>query len=442
MRGLSRFELRPGLHRPHHLRNGAIAFAVLALVLTTTLTRHVPFWPRGGDIVRADLASGVNLNGTTPVRVDGVNVGHVAGVERNPDGPGVVVRMRITDNSVKLHRDASLDVHYRTLLGLNVVIDLHPGSPSAPKLDGPIPLRATTRQPEVDEVLSPLDANARGGLRTFTREFDKAFGDPAAVGTMVREAPSGLTRLGAGLPALRGTRPGTDLPQLVRTASRAMGAVSADDVALANFVDSADVAFGVAAARGDDLSAALRDGPASLSATRATMARLTTTLDTLDPLAEHLLPGVRRLDETARAARGALREATPVLTAARPTFRDLAPAAAALRTRVAGPGTALLADLKPTVDRLRDDIVPFLKADDDETHMPNYQSIGPALAIADSLTSRFDAYGHSIVFEPSIGHHVMKGADCTSLLVDKSEKKPFDCQATVDVLTRLFGVKR
>lgn len=429
-----------GHHRPHFVRSGLIAAAVLGLLLVTTMTRHVPFWPDHGRTVDVMLASGINLNGTTPVRVRGVEVGRVETVRANPAGRGVVATLRLTDDDLVLHQDASARVHYRTLLGLNMSVDIAPGSPSAAPLgDRPIRLSKTYVQPEIDEVLQPLDAAGRTAVQTAAREFDRAFARPAQAAAAIETLAPGLRAVGRGLPGLRGTAPGVDLPELVRSAATAMGALSRDEVVLGDLITNADVTLGVTAARGGDIAETLRRAPGALDVTRRTMARLTATLDTLDPLARQLLPGVRELAPTLTAVRGALHEATPLLDDARPTLRELAPTTRILRNDVAVPGRRLVAALLPAVDRVKDSVLPFLNARDSETHMPNYQAIGPTIAHADSLTSHFDAYGHSIVFEPSAGTHLVKGADCTSAFVDANESELLACRSTLAVLGKLFG---
>lgn len=435
-----RHEYRPGQHRPRDIRNGLIAAALLLFLLTTAIGRRVPFWPHSGKVVSAEFASGINLTKTTPVRVNGVDVGMVESVAGKSDGRGVIVKMRLNKHNVKLHDDASAAVHYRTLLGLNVSVDLNPGSPTGPALgDRPIPLSHTRVQPEVDEVLRPLDATGRRTLQTTVDEFGKGFADTKAVGAATQQMAAGLGALARGLPPLRGERPGVDLPALVKSTSRAMGALSRSEVALGGLIDHADMTLAVTAARGGDIASTLQAAPEALTSTSVTMKRLDTTLDRLHPVAQKLLPGAGELDSSLTATGLALDQLAPLLRDARPSFVDLSSATRVLRDRVAHQGTTLVTRLIPFFDGLDTKIIPFLNAKDSDTRMPNYQSIGPTIAHVDAIGTPWDANGHAVQFGPAPKLDSIQGADCKTSLSDPTVSKILDCRAVLDVVAKLLG---
>jgi hypothetical protein len=122
------------------------------------------------------------------------------------------------------------------------------------------------------------------------------------------------------------------------------------------------------------------------------MTTLNATLDRLDPLARDLRPGARALDPAARALRPALDATNRLLRSAQPLLHDLPPAlrdlAAASRQ-----GVPLIGALDPTVDRLRDKLLPWLRRRDDDTHLRNYEAIGPLFSVLDSAAGDFDANG-------------------------------------------------
>ena len=86
--------------------------------------------------------SGQLVEGRTPVRVHGVEVGTVEQVEPGATSATSDVTLRIDDHAyVELARDASARIRYRSILGGSRFVELDPGSPSAPPLgDRPIPL--------------------------------------------------------------------------------------------------------------------------------------------------------------------------------------------------------------------------------------------------------------------------------------------------------------
>ena len=277
MAKFSFFDPSPGMSRPNRVRTGAIFVAFIAIFVWILYTKpSVPFLSGGGTELKAELASAANVRpGYTPVRVHGVEVGQVTEIERGPSGRGAIITMKLEDGSgVDLKQDVWLALRWRTLLGRNIYVDLHPGSPSAPKWDGAmVPKTRTQDQVELDTALEPLDAKGRKGLQTMIIEFDKAFAAPQAVQRSVDAATPTFRAAGKGLPAMRGLYAG-DLPKLIANTSRALGELARDEVALGNLVTNGAGALGVTAARRADLAATLNTAPAALRETRTTMVRL------------------------------------------------------------------------------------------------------------------------------------------------------------------------
>jgi len=428
-----RFDFAPGQYRPNKVRTGAIFVAFASIFLYTIYTRpSVPFIGGGGTEVKAEFAFGANVRpGYTPVRVRGVEVGQVTDIERGPAGRGALVTMKITeDDDVKLKQDVRLALRWRTLLGRNLYVDINPGSPSAPKWNGgTVPRSRTQDQVELDTTLEPLDAKGRGAMQTMIKEFDKGFSDPQAVRSALGGAGDSLeasaegtdegssaspkfgnsssgvgsSMRGAmkGLPGLRGEKAG-DLPKLVASASRALGELSRDEVALGDLVTGGAGALGVTAARRADLAATVNTAPAAMRQTRSTLVRLEQTLDEVDPLADELRPGLDKLAPAASSTQKALDVLQPLLRDLRPTLSSLRPALADLRT-ASKAGVPAFGPLNNTMALAEDKVVPFLKATDPSTKRPNYQNIGPVVSSAGSATSWGDRHGAVANFEATVG---------------------------------------
>jgi virulence factor Mce-like protein len=426
-----RLEIVPGQHRPKRIRNGAMFVAAVLIFLWIIYTKPtLPFLGPGGSKLTAELSYGANIRpGYTPVRVHGVEVGQVTGVERAPSGRGVRIEMRIEDGKgVVLHRDAGLSLRWRTLLGRNMYIDLDPGSPSAPRLGNAfIPRSRTSDQVELDTALEPFDARGRKSARTIIAGFDGGFSDPKALQRTVDAVAPTMAPLSRTLQAFRGTSPGTDLPSLVRTTSVTMDALARSEAALAGVIDHGQVALGATAARSADLSAILNTAPAALSETRATMSRLNGTLDAVDPLATALIGGASRLDGAAARTQVALRAAVPLLADLRPTLRDLRPALADL-SQAAADGTPAFGPLTSTLERVRDTFLPFLHANSDESKRPNYQDIGPAVASVSSATSWGDKNGPVANFEAAAGENAIVDSPCDTAISNPSAQQLIQCE--------------
>jgi virulence factor Mce-like protein len=421
----------------------AISGFVLYAGLTGGYYREIPFLPHGGQIIKAEFSNVPNLRNGNPVRVAGVNIGKVVEVQPTSERDGVTVSMRIDKNSgIQIKRDARVGIWWRTLLGRNMEVEIEPGSPSAPPLQGAvIPRSQTEAQVEFDQLFQPLDETGRQAVRTMIKEFDTGFGDGGPPGRSIDRFAPTMRAVAPGIGALRGSTRG-DLTRLVTSTSRAMGGLARHETQLGELVESADLALGVTAARRADLGATIRQGPQTLRDTRGTVQRLRATLDIADRLAPQLRPGARRLDDALAETRPALRQAAPLLRDARPTFSALRSALGDLA--VAGKaGVPVMRGFTPTLKRTESTLLPWLRRHDDATKVTNGDAIGPLFSILASAGSNFDPAGHLMRFLGLAGgERTLNFSPCQTFLVDPNAKQRVECRALVRALAVTFGGAR
>lgn len=444
LRGLKalmyRLEATPGRQQPRHHRNGAIALvlaaAFVALAMTFGYYRELPFFG-GGRTVKAEFANITNLRVGNPVRVHGVKVGKVTGIAQTPDRSAAMVSMKLDGSQkVDLRRDATATILWRTLLGRNMYLELDPGSDREALGDHLIQRSHTHSQVEFDQLFEPLDTNGRGAVRTMFRQLDRGFSDPSTPGRNLDALAPAFRAVAPGLKALRGERSG-DLGRVVSGTDRTMAALVRSQARLAGLIDSAAVTFGVAAARRADLGSFVRQAPATLRDTRVTTARLRTTLDLVDPVAERLRPGVRELDDASRAVRPALREATGVLKDARPLSVHLRGAIRALAP-AARQGTSVMDGLDSTLTRTHETLLPWLN-DKNDIDIRNYQAIGPLFSDLDSAAGQFTNLGHLMRFQGLAGGETSVGLPCATFFGDPDASKRIVCEDFATVFGGLFG---
>ena len=70
------------------------------------------------------------------MRIAGVNVGKVVGVEREEDSDLVKVTMEMKESGLPLHKDATMKIRSRIFLEGNFFVDLTPGTPSRRRTGG------------------------------------------------------------------------------------------------------------------------------------------------------------------------------------------------------------------------------------------------------------------------------------------------------------------
>jgi virulence factor Mce-like protein len=409
-----------------------ITLGFCALVAYACLTRFdLPFAGDGGKLARAEFEAPNELDPGDPVRIRGIEVGQIEEIELNEATGTAVVAMRL-QKDVALRRDARADIYWRTLLGGHMYVELEPGSPSAPELgDGVIPATRTNSQVEWDQFFQPYDGPTRHLQQTFFKEFRRGLADPDAVGRAIETLSPTLATVDRGLEPMRG-RQSDDLRRLVASTARTTRGLAVDETRLAGLVEHAAATLAVTARRRAELGRMIELSPPAMDASVAALTHLTSTLDRLDPLAARLRPGARELAPAALAATPALREADAFLRESRPLLRQVGPLFESLE-RAGRRGVPLMRGLRPTLVRLDDELLPFLRRPDPETGYPTFQMIGPQAATVASAASEFDRDGHYLRFPDAANQRSVGDAPCQPFLTDPTAEEKLRCDALREV---------
>ena len=163
---------------------GLITLALAAAVTYFGFTKAIPF--QHHFTIKAAFKSANNINTNSPVRIAGVNVGKVTDVE--PLGKGVnqgaVVSMEIQDKGLPIHTDATASIRPRIFLEGSFFVDIHPGTPSTPKLgDGDtIRIQNTSTPVQLDQILTSLQSDTRHNLQILLEEYSAALQPPGSTG--------------------------------------------------------------------------------------------------------------------------------------------------------------------------------------------------------------------------------------------------------------------
>ena len=316
----------------------------LAVTIVATYLTFFGFPHPGGYRIHAVFpATGGDLRAGTPVRIAGVNVGHVTEVGHGPGGTALAT-LRIGDAGRPIHADATAKIRPRLFLENNVFVDLRPGSPSAPELHagGTIPLSQTAIAVQLDQVLDVLDADTRRQLQTGLQELASALdgGGARALHEGLRVWPRAFRSIAGAMEDVRG-RGAHDLSGAIAGASRVSRTLAVRDRELSDLVGQFARTVHVFAthrrALGDTLAGAAH------------------TLSTARPALADLDPALPALERTAREVRPALAATPATLDPAVPFLRRarslLAPESLPRLTRLARP---LVSDLVPLEPRLVD----------------------------------------------------------------------------------------
>ncbi len=417
---------------------GSATALLLALGFYFALTKQLPFMSKGGRLVSVYFREPNQIQaGETPVRVDGINVGVVQSVNLADGGRRGRVVLRITDSSLSLHSDARAALQYRTLLGANFVVNLDPGSASAPDLaNNTIALSHTTVQTEFDDILRVFNHSTSDATRSDLKQLSSTMSGPQLRAVIGDLAPT-LTPTPAAFDALRGETT-NDLSHMVSSASQTVGTLAADRSDLESLVHGGAAALGAVSDQRPALAATLQTAPRALDATVAVSREVETTLPPLNRLLSALGPGARALGPAAKATEPTVRKLRTVLNRVQPLLGDLRPAINDL-SAASVPGDTVLTGLQPTLTRLNTQLLPWLDSDDSDLNRPVYELIGPTLASFDSVASEYDDHSHIIHFPAQPELNSIDLVPCTVFVKAPTPSELLKCSDLNTVLGQLFG---
>jgi phospholipid/cholesterol/gamma-HCH transport system substrate-binding protein len=241
-----------------------------------------------------------------PVLVRGVQVGKVTAVDFNRGRSNATVTFTVGDELGPVHRDATVTIGERTLLG-DAYLKLDPGTEGTGELDSGARVKALASV-DFDEALDFLDAKGRRHLRSTLATLDQASRSRES-GTELNATVGELGRTAGELrdlaEALRGQE--REIASLVADSSTVVGELGAREEALRRIVVSGRAVLERLAANADALQRGVAELPGVLAAGAET------------------LRGARPLLAEARPLLRELRAAAPDLAT---TFSDLGPLAA------------------------------------------------------------------------------------------------------------------
>ena len=162
---------------------GLIAIVVILIAVFLAFTKDIPFTKPYE--LNATFENAPPIQKNQAVRIAGVNVGKVSGVKPvGGDSPAVVVTMKLNDDALPIHKDATIKVRPRIFFEGNLFFDIHPGTPGSPDLHtgDTIPASQTSAPVQLDQVLGTLQTGTREGLRKLLQGYGGALNAPPQPG--------------------------------------------------------------------------------------------------------------------------------------------------------------------------------------------------------------------------------------------------------------------
>jgi phospholipid/cholesterol/gamma-HCH transport system substrate-binding protein len=399
-------------HGPAHHRHSFWRPYLIAagMAVTIALLTYFAFNPRvpftSGYRVDAVFSSSNGLRKGSPVRVAGVDSGKVVGVGKGP-GNTTVVRMELSERARPVHRDATARIRPRVFLEGGFLVELRPGSPSAPELgdEGTIPLPQTAVPVQFHHLLSTFDRPARenmtGILDTFARGLDEGGAD-------------GLKALAPELrPLLRDTawiaqaaqgREGDDLSTLIGSTNRIVTALDRDPGRLGELVGNMATTAQAFQARSSELAGTIAEASRVTAAAPEALDSARAALPLVERSAEQLTPAMRVAPRAFRESAATVRELGSLVAPGR-RAKTIAALEAALRDLPIAVQrlSELFPEVKPLTDCLSSHVVPTFEAKVPDgplsTNRPVWQDFAHGLVGLASASQSFDGNGYHLRYQ-------------------------------------------
>jgi len=279
---------------------GLIGIVVLVVFIYGGFTKFAnPF--ASHFTVYADFASANGIKPGSFVRIAGINVGTVTGIEADPNHPHESqVAMQISSDGLPIHEDATLKIRPRTFLEGNFFVDLMPGTPDAPLAPSgyTFPAAHTATPVQFDQVLSSLDANTRQNLQVLLSVYG---------GAVKQAGPAYNASIPYWTPAYKYTAEVThdllgtqhnDLANLVANGGTVAQALDSHPLNLENLITDFNTTANAFARVNTSLSAAVAELPLTLAAAQPALTALNDSFPPLERLAGALIPGVKSAGPT------------------------------------------------------------------------------------------------------------------------------------------------
>jgi ABC-type transporter Mla subunit MlaD len=410
----------------------------LATLLVAFLALYLVFggpMPWGGpqqlEVLTRD-AGALRVGEATKVRVAGVDIGSVKGIDTVPDRPGITkITVALKPNAPVLRRDATVKIRPRLFLEGNFFLDVNPGTPDAQPLGHhAIPPGAVTIAVASDEVFSAFDAETRENFQQTLKAFGQGLqgGGAKALNRLLKATPPALTDITTVSAAARGNQAG-DLATVVREAGGVLQNLQAHENGLRGTIHQGRRTFDTFAEAQSDL--------------RASIVALDTTTKSLMPQLTRVIDGVPEARALVRDVRPLVRRLPGFLDVANPGLRSLLSLAqsrdvqgltAELRptlgslSAVAEPLGTVADDLRPVAKCVSDNILPILNSVVPDgkltTNLKVYEELGDTFTGLGASSTNFDANGPWVRYLLGLGNQLLSTNDGGSTVQAVTDNPP------------------
>lgn len=307
-----------------------VGLLTLFVILSQQASALPPWFPILGEDrfeLKAQLqtAQAVTPGQGQTVNMAGVKIGDITSVEL-VDGVAVITMQVDNEDAKLIHPDASILMRPRTGLQ-DMTVELDGGTGTESVAEGTtIALASTKPNVNVDQILAALDGDTQAYLRLLLAGGAEAFGDGrdkelSAVLRRLLPTTRDLAKVNGAIAKRR-----ANLRRVITNFGKISERLAANDVQLADFVDSQNAVLSAFADQEQNIRATLRGLPGALTETRRALDASATLSDDLEPALRRLLPSARALKPALQSLQPFFADTTgPIKNQIRPFTAEVAP---------------------------------------------------------------------------------------------------------------------
>ena len=248
--------------------------------------------------IKVPFPEATQLASQSDVRIAGVSVGKVKGLDLTEDGERTLATVQLDPEFGPMPADTRAIIRAKTLLS-EAYVELTPGDPQGPKLEdgGTLPEAQVARSIQLDEIMRTFDPETREAFQTWMQSSAAGIADQ---GLAFSDAMGNLQPMFSEFDEILRTldAQGAAVKLLFRDGARTFRALSREPGQLRGMITNFNQVFQTTAERNEQIEETFRAFPTFLDESRATSERFAEFAENADPLMRQLTPAAAELSGT------------------------------------------------------------------------------------------------------------------------------------------------
>lgn len=248
--------------------------------------------------IKVPFPEATQLASQSDVRISGVSVGKVKGIDLTEDGERTLATVQLDPQFGPMPADTRAIIRAKTLLS-EAYVELTPGDPNGPDIEdgGTLPEAQVARSIQLDEIMRTFDPKTREAFQNWMQSSAAGIEDQ---GLAFSNALGNLQPMFSEFDDLLRTldAQGAAVEHLFKDGARSFRALSREPGQLRGMISNFNQVFQTTGERNQQIEEIFRAFPTFLDESRATSQRFADFAENADPLMRQLTPAAGELSGT------------------------------------------------------------------------------------------------------------------------------------------------